>query len=126
MQSDQETGTSTTTLVTPGRQHYHPGADKGNISFNGTGTIATRFSYNVTGLTDGGTGTFSIDWITDFSSTDYGFTFGGRSATSSDAVVWGQNTNAPAAGTLYLYAGTGSTGALADFNYVCVRAFGDQ
>ena len=64
-QADQETGTSTTTIVTPGRQHFHPSAIKAAVRFNSAGTIA--YNYNITSITDNGTGDWSINIATDFS-----------------------------------------------------------
>lgn len=68
-QANQETSTSTATIVTPGRQQYHPSAAKGWINFSPAG--ATQASYNVTSLTDSGVGDFNIIWNVDFSSVHY-------------------------------------------------------
>jgi len=52
-QSDQETATSTTLPVTPGRQQFHPSASKAWAKFDGTtvGTNAPTVGYNVTNVT---------------------------------------------------------------------------
>lgn len=56
-QSDQETGTSTTVYVSPGRQQYHPSAAKAWFSWTySAGTPVIDQSYNVTSLTDTGVG----------------------------------------------------------------------
>lgn len=71
-QSDQETATSTTTFVAPGRQQYHPSAAKGWVAYThvaGTPTIDS--SYNVTSLTDNGAGDVSINFTTNFSNENY-------------------------------------------------------
>lgn len=71
-QSDQETGTSTTTFVAPGRQQYHPSAAKGWVSYTHvTGTPTIYSSYNVTSLTDNGAGDVSINFTTNFSNANY-------------------------------------------------------
>ena len=67
-QAEQETGTATTVYVSPGRQQFHPSAAKGWVNFNGTGTVAINASYNVTSITDNGTGDYTINWTTIFSS----------------------------------------------------------
>ncbi len=41
------------------------------INFNGTGTIAIRDSYNVTSITDNGTGDYTVTIATDFANIDY-------------------------------------------------------
>jgi hypothetical protein len=69
-QADQETATSTTTSVTPGRQQFHPSAAKAWVRFNSAGTVAA--SYNITSITDSGIGDWSIVIATDFSSANYG------------------------------------------------------
>lgn len=70
-QSDQETATSTTTVVTPGRQQFHPSASKAWVKFTSVTTTAINVSYNVTSLTDNGTGDTTINFTTPFSSADY-------------------------------------------------------
>ena len=68
-QANQETATSTTTLVTPGRQQYHPSAAKAWIQCNNSGAIAG--SYNVASIADTGTGVVTVTLTTAFSSTSY-------------------------------------------------------
>jgi hypothetical protein len=81
-QSDQETASSTTVAVTPGVQQYHPSAAKAWISFNGTGTVSVRASYNmdgVTPITDNGTGDYTLNIGTDMSSGNYSVVGSARS-----------------------------------------------
>jgi hypothetical protein len=68
-QSDQETATSTTTFVSPGRQQYHPSAAKAwaLVAANGS----TLASYGVSATSNTGTGTYRITFSTAFSSTNY-------------------------------------------------------
>ena len=68
-QAQQETGTSTTVLVTPGRQQFHQSAAKAWVTMSHAGTITG--SYNVTSVTDLGTGVMRVDLTTSFSSTSY-------------------------------------------------------
>jgi hypothetical protein len=70
-QAQQEAASDTDTFVTPGRQHFHPGHPKAWVNFNGNGTIAIRADYAVASLTDNGTGDFSINLDTAFSSANY-------------------------------------------------------
>ncbi len=71
-QADQETGTSVVLAVTPGRQHFHPSATKAWCKAGLTGNILA--SYNVTSLTDTGTGALTVTIANDFSSTSYSIT----------------------------------------------------
>lgn len=64
-QAEQETGSSTTTIVTPGRQQYHPSAAKCWVRAGISGDIYV--SYNVTSVTDTGTGIATVTIATDFS-----------------------------------------------------------
>lgn len=68
-QSDQETGTSTTKAVTPGRQQYHVSAAKLFLQWHyATGTPTIDTSYNVTSLGDTATGVITVNVTTAFSS----------------------------------------------------------
>lgn len=69
-QAEQETGSSTTAVVTPGRQHYHPSAAKCWAVIRGTDGVVLA-SYNITSVSRTGTGTYTVTIATDFSSADY-------------------------------------------------------
>lgn len=69
-QANQETATSTTTVVSPGRQQYHPSAAKAYVSFLGA-SGAIGVSYNVTSVTRVGTGVYNINFTNAFSSASY-------------------------------------------------------
>ena len=81
-QANQETATSTTTLVTPGRQQYHPSAVKAWVQFkwvSGTPTIGG--SYNVTSLSDTAVGQTLVTLTTPFSASGtYGVALGYQTA----------------------------------------------
>ena len=49
------------------------GVAKAWVNFNGTGTIAARDSYNVSGLTDNGTGQYTVSFTDVFNSTGFSF-----------------------------------------------------
>jgi hypothetical protein len=46
-------------------------ACKAWVNFNGVGTVAIRGSYNVSSITDNGTGTYSINFTVDMSDNNY-------------------------------------------------------
>jgi len=54
-QAEQEAASSVAVAVTPGRQHYHPSAAKAWVRFP-AGAASIASSYNVSSLTDTGTG----------------------------------------------------------------------
>lgn len=68
-QADQESASSTTRVVSPGVQHNHPSACKAWVSAGVTGNILA--SYNITSLTDTGTGDVAVTINVDFSSATY-------------------------------------------------------
>lgn len=75
VQSEMETGTSTTLAVTPGRQHFHPGHPKAGGSFNGTGTPAFRSGdYGMGAITDIGAGRYTLALDTAFANTNFWLT----------------------------------------------------
>ena len=81
-QANQETATSTTAIVTSGRQQFHPSAVKAWVRFQFTSGIPTiGGSYNVTSLADSGTGQTLVTLTTPFSAAStYGVALGYQTA----------------------------------------------
>jgi len=121
-QSEQETATTTTKMVTPGRQQYHPSAAKAWCKFDGTltGTNSPSAGYNVTSVTRDSTGNYTINLTTAFSGTNYVVI--GTAKDSPYAVAW--RSSATSSFTVGVFQ-TG-TGAYTDVSSVFVMAFGDQ
>lgn len=70
--AEMEAATSTTVMVTPGRQQYHPGVAKALVRFYHSGGVPTIVtSYNVSSLTDNGPGAVTVNFTTSFSSANY-------------------------------------------------------
>mgnify|MGYP001096644624 CR=1 FL=1 len=65
------------------------GVAKAWVNFNGTGTIAARDSYNVSGLTDNGTGDYTISFSNSMANVDYSCSTNGTfsSATAGTASI---------------------------------------
>src|SRR5690242_18385345 len=68
-QSDQETATSTTLAVSPGRQQFHPSAAKSWLHCDSAGN--QNKAYNITSINDVGTGIVDVSHATDFSGAEY-------------------------------------------------------
>lgn len=68
-QAEQEAATSTTDLVTPGRQHFHPGMAKAWGKIGVTGNLIA--GYGIASISDDGVGQITVTWDTAFSSADY-------------------------------------------------------
>lgn len=124
-QSDQETATSTTLPVTPGVQQFHPSALKAWAEWNGNGTVASLASYNVSGITDNGTGLYTPAWDTDFSSANYGITGICRPNGVSNAGIMLNNGGTLTAGAAQVNTQTFG-GTDHDASRVSVMAAGDQ
>jgi hypothetical protein len=69
-QAEQEAGSSTTAVVTPGRQHFHPSAAKFWVKATGNSTTIV-VSYNMTSWANTATGQATGTIATDFSSADW-------------------------------------------------------
>jgi len=78
-------GNSTTT-------NLQQGLCKVWVNFNGTSTIAARDSFNMTSLTDNGTGDYTTTFANDFSNANYVF-LGNSMSENSRSHVHGQNSN---------------------------------
>lgn len=131
-QDDQESGSSTATLVSPGRQHFHNSAAKVWANLDGTGTAALRVSYNMTSITDNGTGDFTFTIATDFSSANYATTVAAQRATPAGnnngftATIINATTASPAAGTIRMAATASATDVNEDPEILNIACFGDQ
>jgi hypothetical protein len=62
--AEQETGTNTARAVTPGRQHFHKSACKAWCNNSG---VVINDGYNISGVTNGSTGLFTVSFTTSFS-----------------------------------------------------------
>ena len=94
------------------------------VNFNGTGTVAIRSSYNVSSITDNGTGDYTVNFATALSDANYAAV--GMADTTSivnrSVAVW-SGTNQTAS---LVRIGTLATGGAAfDANYVAVAIFGN-
>lgn len=126
-QSDQETSTSLTQFVSPGRQQFHPSAAKGwcKTSFSGSASA----SYNVSSVTDSGTGNETVNWGTDFSTSNYavvGMIEKDPAGNTLTTFVCQASNTGIAAGSTSLFCLRISDGTAQDTDNIHVIAFGDQ
>lgn len=120
-QSDQETGTSTTTVVTPGRQQYHPSAAKVWLQVGTTGNI--QASYNVTSVTDTGIGVATPVYTTNFSAATYAAITG---ALSADAGAGTSFVSAITTSGCTIQNENSANGGAVDPTFFMLVCFGDQ
>lgn len=96
------------------------GIAKAWVNFNGTGTIAIRSSFNVSSITDGGVGNYTINFSTPFADANYsGVAAGGETANANGLAV---ATGAFAVGSLQIYTKNTNSG-LQDFTFVSAAVF---
>jgi|TARA_B110000977_G_scaffold99011_1_gene130125 hypothetical protein len=100
------------------------------INFDGTGSFAIRDSYNVSGLTDNGTGDYTIVWDVNFTNTNYAYqTFSHYGGSSNDMGYLGLYDSGQATGQLRLFNLSALNGATTSTAGDCeqghVAAFGN-
>lgn len=122
-QADQETGTSTTTYVSPGRQQFHASAAKVWALADSAGTNTT--SYNVSSIVDVATGNIGIVFATDFSSTTYSASVTVRVSSGVLRVATIYNEGTVDAGRCDFLCVDGGT-TVRDPNFWHIQVFGDQ
>lgn len=125
-QAEQETASSTTVMVTPGRQQYHPSATKSWVRFSSNGTIAG--SYNTTSITDNGAGDWTWNITTAFSNANAvcavatcGVGGGSPLAANIGAAPGTQTVSIKTFNTI-----SGAATDPASPDIICASAFGDQ
>ena len=98
-----KTGTTTVKGEGTATTNLQQGLAKAWLSMNGTGTIAVRDSFNITGITDQGTGLTTVTMANNIGSAEY--SVGGVSGTfiaNSDNVRFGLSTETePPTSTLF-------------------------
>lgn len=80
-QANMEAASAVDLIVTPGRQHFHPGMAKGWAKITGA-TGAIDADYGVDSVARNGAGDYTLTWSTAFSSNDYVVTGAARLTTA--------------------------------------------
>lgn len=115
-QANQETGTATDLLVTPGRQHFHPSAPKAWGATAAPTTIDASYPSGAT-MTNPGTGVYTVTHGRTFSSAAYTVDITCRGPTYGLAVITSQTTTTF---TVTFYSDFASTAvAISGFHYSC-------
>jgi hypothetical protein len=94
-------------------------ACKAWVNFNGTGTVAIRASYNVSSITDNGTGDYTVNFTSALADGNYALS-GTSSPTAAGGDVLGNEwgATAPTASACRVGVRNRSTGVLTDETYV--------
>lgn len=129
-QTAMEAGTSVTRPFAPASQHWHPGHPKSWVKCNAAGTALN--SYNVSSITDGGTGLATVNIGTDFSGADWSAQITTERAATALAVADRRHVNVlsgfqtASALSMECYDGTTGTALLADPTSWHFLGMGDQ
>jgi len=125
-QAEQETASSTTVIVTPGRQQYHPSAAKAWLRYATTGSTTITLSYGISSLTDNGTGDTTVTFSTAFSTTAFSAAALCQQSASNRTYATISGSYAASTTTLRIDTFNESAGALADCEIVNAIFFGDH
>lgn len=72
------TGTDTARVPSVATMKNHPGVAAAWVNFNGTGTVAIQASYNVSSITDNGTGDYTVNFATAMTDANYAVALSSR------------------------------------------------
>jgi len=99
------------------------GSAKAWVNFNGTGTVAIRASFNVSSITDNGTGQYTVNFTTAFADANYAanVSFGADSG-STGTGSWATRINAQNVGSIQVY-GARPDGSFSDASIANVVVF---
>jgi len=92
------------------------------VNFNGTGTVAIRGSFNVSSITDNGTGDYTVNFTTAMPDVNYGVSINGRQIAASNgygSAVKSGTTPTASAVNIVSIAATGNAGD-SDFIYTAI------
>jgi hypothetical protein len=132
--ADQLEAASTSTLVlkngvanTPPTIQDSGGVEIGTfcrawVNFNGTSTVAIRASFNVSSITDNGTGDYTVNFTTAMADANYSFSLQAGDATTSARQALGPVVSAPTTSAFRLYT-LSFAGANTDLSYVSSTFF---
>lgn len=106
------------------------GSAKAWVNFNGTGTVAIRDSFNVSGLTDSGMGLYSVNLTNNFVDGDIAVSgSGGDTAANAgyETIFHGANVTptSPSSSQIGMKGLTSTGTAIADLPFVTMSAHGD-
>lgn len=111
--------------TTVGTSYVVNGSAKAWVNFNGQGTIALRDSYNVSSLTDNGTGTYTVSYTSSFANANYTHSgMSGLGNTSLNNISQNFTTYPPSTGSA-VYQTTYANGNLWDASFVGAAVMGD-
>lgn len=119
-QAEMETATDTGRIVTPGRQHFHPGMPKAVVRADETGAII--YGYNIASVVRNSTGNFTVTMSVTLANTNYAVV-GGVMHAGAGAVV--RVFVSPASGSVFNVIFQDSGGGADDPDDFAFAIYGD-
>lgn len=107
----------------------YPDDIKGWVNFTGTGTVTINDSYNVSSITDNGTGDYTVNWTTAFASANYSLVvtpIANASAASRSASLYSTTPLTTTSARIQILDNDGNTVSSVDPSLICVIATGDR
>ena len=102
------------------------GSAKAWANLNGTGTIALRDSFNMSSVTDNGTGVYTFNFLSAFAAANYAALFCSNSVSGTgNSVANSQASGGYLVGSLQAIVTVGGTGIVGDVELLQVSAHGD-
>lgn len=99
------------------------GSAKAWVNFNGTGTVAIRAAFNVSSITDNGTGDYTVNLASALADVNYSVVGGQGNAGASGFDLYMPWQQAPTKSTFRVASFTGNSGAFVDCAYVQLAIF---
>jgi hypothetical protein len=90
------------------------------VNFNGTGTVAIRASYNVSSITDNGTGNYTINFTNAFADANYGVNFSAGDGSTTGAGAAAIYTQTTTTSRVFIF---NTAGSAQDYAYVSASYF---
>lgn len=94
-------------------------------NFNGTGTIASRDSFNLSSLTDNGTGHYRVNISSNFANSNYASPSSGADSTSGNVRIALPHDGDDVTASYYDIITDSTSSAASDADYVHTASFGD-
>jgi hypothetical protein len=93
------------------------------VNFNGTGTVAIRASFNVSSITDNGTGDYTVNFITAMPDANYSVSGSAGDASTGASLFYSSAYNQIPTSSAFRFAITTTAASNADRAYVNVSVF---
>jgi predicted RNA methylase len=93
------------------------------VNFNGTGTPSIRASFNVTSITDLGTGNYRVNFTNALTDANYAYAFAVNYSNSLVTTAYQDTLTAPTSSSLTFYVANTSNDSATDATQICVSIF---